>query len=114
MFFTSESDWDPTTLDNDIDDDSDVWFDSISDIEPDPNMARFDEVGNYRFRVTIQHADYFHRNSTDNVEDVIDRCIHHSQTFNKSPTFYDAYETELNDTIDDNFEPNQFQMKLNP
>ena len=115
VFLTSESDWDPSVLDSVGDDDSDMWFDSVSDIEPDPNMQRFDEVGDYRHRVTVQHADFFHRRTTNDFEDVIDRCIYHSQVATSPPKFYDAYEVDVNgDADEDEFDPSQFHLKVDP
>ena len=115
VFLTGESDWDPSALDSDINDDQEAWFDAVSDIAQDPNADRFDEVGDYRFRVTVQHAAFFHRHSTDALDDVIDRCIFHSQVSSTSPQFYDAYETEINDTNDnDSFDPDQFNVTLDP
>ena len=120
VFLTGESDWDPSSLDDISVDDKVTWFDALPDIEPDPHAPRFDEVGNYRNRVTVQHLAFFHRHTTDDIDDVIGRCIYHSQV-TRPPQFYDAFETETNDNKNDDdddddafFDPDQFHVKLDP
>ena len=56
IHLTSQSDWDPTSLDSEIDVDGDQWFECISEIPPDPNADRFDEFGDYRYRVTVKYC----------------------------------------------------------
>ena len=97
VFLTHENTWDPSILDSDVPD-KEKWFDCIADMEPDPNSTRFDEFGDYYYRVTIQHAAFFHRHDSDDIEDVVDRCVYHSQmsySTNSMVIFYDAHEHEI-------------------
>ena len=55
VFLTSELEWDPSVLDHDPTDDE-QWFDAVEALESVPGTNLFDEFGDYRHRVTIQHA----------------------------------------------------------
>jgi Reverse transcriptase (RNA-dependent DNA polymerase) len=122
VFLTGESTWDPSVMDSDFSD-NEQWYDAL-DIDPDPNTPRFDEFGNYRHLVTVQHATYFERSFSNSshkddpdIENVIDHCTydaHSSTTHNmdNSTTFYDAYEHHLDD--DEQFDPDTFSLKLDP
>jgi hypothetical protein len=59
--------------------------------------SSFDEVGDCRHRVIVQHLAYFHRQDGDLIDDVIDQCVLDAQTSQvpHEPVFYDAHETEL-------------------
>ena len=115
MFLTHENTWDPSILDSDVQD-NEKWLDCIADMEPDPNSTRFDEFGDYYYRVTVQHAAFFHRHDSDDIEDVVDWCVYHSQmsySTNFMVIFYDAHEHEI-DNEDEFFDPDQFEVKLDP
>jgi hypothetical protein len=94
--------------------DKDQWFDCVGDMEPDPNGTRFDEFGDYRYRVTVQHAAFFHGQSSDDIEDIIDRCVYHSQT--QASSSFHAANNAHEHQIDDNkfFDPDTFEVKLDP
>ena len=55
LVLTSDTDWDPSVLDNTIDDDE-TWFDALSDFSKDSVSPLFDLYGNYQHR----HAVHFH------------------------------------------------------
>jgi hypothetical protein len=59
--------------------------------------SSFDEVGDYKHRVIVQHLAYFHRQDVNLIDDVIDLCVLDAQTPHvpHEPVFYDALETEL-------------------
>ena len=109
IFLTSELDWDPSVLDHEHE--NEQWFDTVTEVEYDPTVNLFDEFGNYRRRVIVQHAEYFGRQDGDEIEDIIDQCVHHAhsapfEAFMHSVTFYDAqdhvtfYETQEHETTD--------------
>jgi hypothetical protein len=95
VFFTGESDWDPSVLDHEFDD-NEQWADALSEeLDADPTTNAFDEFGNYRHRVIVQSAAFFARQSTDNLDDVVDWCVYDAQFHLASdPIFYDAHEHE--------------------
>jgi hypothetical protein len=68
VFLTSELEWDPTVLDNE---DSEV---HDSELDFLPNKA-FDEYGNFRQRVIVNHVSYFMRQDGNDIDDVIDQCV---------------------------------------
>jgi hypothetical protein len=70
--------------------------DSLSEeLDADPTTNAFDEFGNYRHRVIVQSAAFFARQSTDTLDDVVDRCVYDAQFHLASdPVFYDAHEHE--------------------
>jgi len=53
VILTSDVDWDPSILDQDLDDNK-AWFDAISDLPPDKPPSAFDEVGDYTKRVVVK------------------------------------------------------------
>jgi hypothetical protein len=55
VIWTGDSNWDPTVLDHHLDDDA-HWFDAISNLKARPFTNLFDECGNYRNRVLVQHT----------------------------------------------------------
>ena len=92
VFLTGESDWDPSVLDHDLQDDE-QWADALSEIEADPTTNLFDEFGEYRQRVTITLAEYFARHLSDDMDDIIDQCVFAAQCPPEPvPVFYDAHE----------------------
>jgi hypothetical protein len=56
--------------------------------------SSFDEVGDYKHQVIVQHLAYFHRQDGNTVEDSIVQCVLDSQTF-KEPIFYNAHQTNF-------------------
>jgi Reverse transcriptase (RNA-dependent DNA polymerase) len=117
VFLTSESLWDPSVMDDDPLDKA-QWYDAIEGLD-DPNSPRFDEFGNYRHRVTVQYAAYFHRHcstESNDIEDVIDHCVYDAQSSSDNTiepiVFYDAYEHQLDDA--EHFDPETFSLKLDP
>ena len=56
IILTSDVNWDPTVMDNDLDD-SDEWFESQSDNIKDTVDPIFDEVGNFRHCTIINECD---------------------------------------------------------
>ena len=95
VFLTGETVWDPSVLDHTLTDDE-QWADALSDLEADPSTNLFDEFGNYRQRVTIQHAAYFLRQSGDDLQDVIDQCVYDAHSHDTSePIFYDAHDHDV-------------------
>jgi hypothetical protein len=92
---TSELAWDPSVLDHELKEDE-QWGDS-STIPSD-----FNDVGEYKNRVALQHHSYFQRQDGDSIDVVIDQCIYftHSSpsTYEFEDTiFYDTYEAEILD-----------------
>jgi hypothetical protein len=89
VVWTGDSDWDPTILDHNLDDDE-HWFDAISDLEARPFTNLFDEFGNYHKCVLVVQnavlattADYiptFHdalaESPIDDVEDWLDSIVY--------------------------------------
>jgi hypothetical protein len=56
VILTSDAEWNPSILDNDLDDDDD-WFEALSEIPDDPTNQLFDQYGNYPKRTIVnQHA----------------------------------------------------------
>ena len=101
VFLTSETEWDPSILDHEHEDDQ--WFDAINDLESDPTVNLFDEFGNYHHRVIAQCAEYFqHNTEADTLDDIIDTCVYHAhaapvEAFMQSVTYYD---TQVHETTD--------------
>ena len=54
IFLTSQNEWDPTSLDNDMAD-TEEWHDAVQDLEA-PRNDHFDEKGDYRHRVVDMAA----------------------------------------------------------
>ena len=54
VILTSDLDWDPTILDNIIDDNN-TWFDSVSNLQDDSVSNLFDLHGNYRHRHVVHN-----------------------------------------------------------
>jgi hypothetical protein len=115
VFLTSEQHWDPSVLDHNIMD-NEQWFDAIEGVPKDPNSNRFDEFGNYKHCVTVQYAAYFHRHSSNDIEDVIDQCVYDAQysqvTSDEPNIFYDAHEHLIDDH--EEFDPDTFHVQLDP
>jgi hypothetical protein len=79
VFLTSETEWDPSTLDHEISPDE-QWQDIIDEHMDLSCTNLFNEYGDYRKRVIVQHASYFQRHEDClSLEDIIDQCVYHSQ-----------------------------------
>jgi hypothetical protein len=80
----------PLVLDHDFEEDE-QWGE-VPELE-----SSFDENGDYRHRVIVQHLAYFHCQDGYLIDDVIAQCVLDAQTSQvpHEPVFYDAYETEL-------------------
>ena len=79
-----DTDWDPSVLDNDIDD-NESWFDAVSDFTDDGSNQLFDLQGNYRHRHVVHHIDIKSPHLQDGV---LPTC----------PQIFDAYDAEITDT----------------
>jgi hypothetical protein len=91
VIHTSELEWDPSVLDHDFKEDAQ--WEEVPELD-----SSFNEVGDCKHRVIVQHLAYFQRQDDNLIDDVIDRVtwmdaqtsqVHHE------PVFYDAHETEL-------------------
>ena len=81
VVWTGDSDWDPTVLDHRLEDDT-HWFDAITDLEARPFTNLFDEFGNYRNRVLVQHTEL-------------------ASSSHYVPTFFDALAEPRSDDVTD-------------
>ena len=79
VFLTSETQWDPSILDFDPEEQMD-WEHDLADIEANPHTNLFDQFGNYRQRITVQYASYLQHATTDELADYVDRCVFHSHS----------------------------------
>jgi hypothetical protein len=87
---TSELEWDPSVLYHE--------FKQEEQLGEVPTIdSFFDEVGDYKHQIIVQHMAYFQRQDGDLLDDVIDLCVFASQTSQTidEPVLYDACETEL-------------------
>ena len=80
VVLTSDTDWDPTVLDNVIDHD-DKWFDALPDFPHGTQDSLFDLQGNYKHRTVVQHIDV---NDSDLGNGILPN----------SPYLFEAYENE--------------------
>jgi hypothetical protein len=87
---TSELEWDPSVLDHKFKDDE-----QCGDLPTIPSS--FNEVGEYKYRVVLQHHSYFKRQEGNSTDDVIDQCIF---TTHSSPSTYEFNNTLFYDTYD--------------
>jgi hypothetical protein len=74
VFLTSELEWDPTVLDHDFHDASE-WADAATSDHGNLLNSRYDEFGQYRHRVLVNHLAYFSRLDGTNFDDCIDQCV---------------------------------------
>ena len=86
IIVTSDLDWDPTVLDCPAED-SQEWIDVQSDFSDTLNSPLFDEFGDYRKREIVSSHDLFFFDSNaypheEDTENVILRCMRHSQSNN--------------------------------
>ena len=84
IVLTGDTDWDPSVLDNDIDD-NENWFDLVSDFTDNISNSLFDLQGNYRHRHVVHHIDI---NSPHLWDGLLPIC----------PQVFDAYDAKINDT----------------
>jgi hypothetical protein len=63
---TSELEWDPLVLDHELKEDE-QWGD------PPTIPSSFDDVGDYKYHVALQHHSYFQRQDGKSNDDVIDQ-----------------------------------------
>jgi hypothetical protein len=87
---TSELEWEPSVLDVDFKEDE--HWGEVPELD-----SSFDEFGDYKQHVIVQHLAYFQRQDGDLIDDVIDQCVLDAQTSQvpNEPVFYDAHETDL-------------------
>jgi hypothetical protein len=90
VIHTSELEWDTSVLDHDLKEDE-QWRE-VPELD-----SSFDEIGDYKHRVIVQHLAYFHSQDGYLLDDVMAQCVLDAQTSQAphQPVFYDAHETEL-------------------
>jgi hypothetical protein len=74
VFLTSEMEWDPTVLDHEYHDVSE-WGDDVASDAGTLHQSRYDEFGQYRQRVLVNHHLYFTRHDGTTFDDCIDQCV---------------------------------------
>ena len=82
VFLTSEMEWDPTVFDHKFNDVSE-WGDAAVSAQGTLNNSQYDEFGQYRHRVLVNHHAYFSRHDGMALDDTIDQCVfiaHHAST----------------------------------
>jgi hypothetical protein len=92
---TSELEWDPSVFDHEFKDNG-QWGDAPT------ILNSFDDVGDYKHRIALQHQSYLQRQDGNSIDDVINQCV---STTHSVPSvyefddaiFYDAYGTEFLD-----------------
>lgn len=76
--------WNPSVLDHTYDLDNDTWFDTFRAVDTTSPQPQFDEFGDYRFRVSVQHA--LSRLSLDgDVDNAIDYCVYQAHAHASTP-----------------------------
>ena len=113
VVYTSELEWHPSILDYDPADNEDQWYDAVSELHEDPEVAPFDEFGDYRHRIVVSHSSlsrptpedlsYF-----DLIDSTADQCVYHSHFHCLRHTlgdcdadFLEAHQTEQDDPLHD-------------
>jgi len=85
VILTGDTDWDPSMLDIDLDEQED-WYDAITDLPPEKPPSAFHEFGDYNKRIVVQNHDVLY--SWDTSQHVIDVCVmintYHAQTLDSS------------------------------
>jgi Reverse transcriptase (RNA-dependent DNA polymerase) len=101
VFLTSESEWNPSIMDHDLEEDE-QWFDAISDLSADPSTNLFDEFGDYRNRVMVNYSYYFDGRDNEDIDHLIDQCISHvhGTSTTDQTIFYDTYQNEITNNND--------------
>jgi len=72
VILTSDMDWDPGILDQDLED-NEAWFDAIADLPPNKPPSAFDEIGDYNKCIIIQSHDILY--SWDTSHHIADACV---------------------------------------
>jgi hypothetical protein len=87
IMLTLEVEWDPSVLDHDFKED--YQYGEVPEME-----SSFDNVGDYKHQVIVQHLEYCQRQDGNLLDDVIDQCVLDSQATqdNPKPTFFEAHE----------------------
>jgi hypothetical protein len=67
VIFTPDSEWDPTVLDHDLDD-NEQWFDVLQDVPDGTANLLFDEYGEYQKCTIVNHAITLDHRMHDNIE----------------------------------------------
>jgi len=117
IILTSDTDWNPSVLDVDMDE-NEAWFDAITDLPPEKPPSAFDEFGDYNKRVMVHNHEVLY--SWDTSQHVTDACImvhtYHTQLLNQScptpshpeefnldvlPTTYESQTHEINKRVPD-------------
>jgi hypothetical protein len=85
-----EVEWDPSVLDHDFKEDE-QWGE-ITEME-----SSFDNVGDYKHRVIVQHLVYFQWHDGSLFDDNLDQCLFDEQVSEplQEMVFYDAHEAKL-------------------
>jgi hypothetical protein len=94
VVMTSNGEWDPTTLDSEVDIDTDEWFDAVPTELPREATVnrRVDDVGDYRHRHVMQHS-YMRKYEEEEIfhDDQLlleaNECITTTNTINCEATF---------------------------
>ena len=76
VILTSDNDWDPSILDNKIDESNDTWFDASDDNFDSYTQYPFDDTGNYKSR-EISELKFFDTNefNPQDYDDIVDDMI---------------------------------------
>jgi hypothetical protein len=95
VILISELKWDPSVLDHGFKEDEQKG-------DPPAFDTLFDEVGDFKQRVSLHHLSYFQRQDGTSDADVIDQSIFtthisHTAIQHEDITFYDTFETEVLD-----------------
>ena len=85
VVLTGDTDWDPSVLDNQIDD-NENWFDAVSDFTDNGSTPLFDLQSNYRHRHVVHCIDI---NSPHLEDGVLPTC----------PQLLDVYDAKITDTV---------------
>ena len=92
---TADKDWDPSVLDSDPEEENEQWWDAEEEVDEHPYHTLFDEYGNYRKRVTVQHCEAFARSTSNDLDNLIDTCTLHTLDIKDNLHFFDAHMHQL-------------------
>ena len=92
VILTSDTDWDPSILDNKIDIGTDTWYDSSDDNFDSYIQSSFDETGNYKYReVSELHffdsTEFNPQDYDDILDDIISRNVMNVKLVNNEPNY---------------------------
>jgi hypothetical protein len=93
VMMTSELEWDPSVLDHEFKEDE-QWGDTPT------ILSSFDDVGDYKHHVALQHQSYFQHQDGNSIDDVINQCVFTTHSLPSAyefdnTIFYDAYDTDI-------------------